>query len=101
MEGDEVWVATTWKAHGYDTDVQGVYDSREAAFEGLKAEPGMTVYADPDGCLKGRPRDENQFGARWARAEPAIVRGRARPAPEGTLTAVSPASSPASPTPEP
>ena len=52
----EVWVAETWGAHGYGHDVLGLYDSREAAFEGLKAVPDMTVYVDERGHLAGRPQ---------------------------------------------
>ena len=77
MEGDEVWVAQAWNAHGYNCRVQGVYDSREAAFEGLKSEPGVTVYVAPeDGLVHGRPRDEDKFGAVWALARPMRVKGR-------------------------
>ena len=43
---DEVWVAMTWKAHGDEEYVHGVFGSREAAFESLKALPNMTVYVD-------------------------------------------------------
>ena len=99
MEGDKVWVAQTWKAHGYAPEIQGLYDSREAALKGLKAEPNLTVYVGPDGCLQGRPRAEGKWDARWARAYPMIVRGRVKPAPEDRQTAGPPASSPASPTP--
>jgi len=77
MEGDEVWVAQAWQAHGYGCRVQGVYVSREAAFEGLKAEPGITVYVAEDDLVHGRPRNADRHGAEWALARPARVRGRA------------------------
>ncbi len=77
MEGDEVWVAQAWNAHGYGCRVQGVYDSREAAFEGLKSEPGITVWVAPeDGLVHGRPRDEGKLGALGALARPMTVKGR-------------------------
>jgi hypothetical protein len=81
VEGDEVWVAETWQAYGYGHEVQGVYGSREAAFEGLKGEPDMTVYADGI-LLRARPRHEDASGARWGVARCMTVRGRAaaRPA---------------------
>jgi hypothetical protein len=70
------------RAHGYDHDVQGLYDSREAAFEGLKAVPGMTVYAGEDGLLHGRPRHDDGHLARWGVARPMKVRGLAAPSPQ-------------------
>lgn len=76
MEGDAVWVAETWKAHGYDHVVQGVYNSREAAFEGLKSEPNLTVYVGADKCLRAKPRHEDRWDARWGAARPFKVRGR-------------------------
>lgn len=86
---DEVWVALTWKAHGYEEDIHGVFDSREAAFESLKALPNMTVYVDEQGNVAGRPRKEQEPGALlrggpyvpeyWASAAPYKVQGRAAP----------------------
>lgn len=75
-EGDEVWVAETWRAHGYGRGVLGVYSSREAAFEALKAQPGMTAWVDEHGNVHARPRDEDRFGAEWGLASPWRVRGR-------------------------
>lgn len=91
---DEVWVAQTWKAHGDETDVHGVFESREAAFESLKALPNMTVYVDEHGNVAGRPVKQQEPGERrwgrgpyvperWASAEPYKVQGRATPAPSG------------------
>jgi hypothetical protein len=74
--GPLVWVAETWQAHGYGHSVQGVYDSREAAFEGLKDRPNLTVYAGKDGNLHGRPRSEAHPRAEWAWAAPLTVQGR-------------------------
>ena len=37
------------RAHGDEMDVHGVFESREAAFESLKALPNMTVYVDEHG----------------------------------------------------
>ena len=73
----QVWVAETWCAHGEESQVQGVYDSREAARDGLKDEVD-TLYVDDAGLLRGRPRGEPPygFGARWAMAGPMEVRGR-------------------------
>jgi hypothetical protein len=79
-EGREVWVAETWQAHGYGHSVQGVYESREAAFEGLKDRPTMTVYVGKDQNLHGRPRSEAHPRAEWAIATPLKVQGR-RPVP--------------------
>ena len=59
---DEVWVALTWKAHGYEEDIHGVFDSREAAFESLKALPNMAVYVDEHGSVAGRPAKEAKPG---------------------------------------
>lgn len=80
MEGEEVWVAETWGAHGEGHRVQGVYDSREAAWEGLKGKVD-TLYADGDGFLRGRPRcEEWWYGHRvWAQARPVKVQGRKVP----------------------
>jgi len=87
---DEVWVALTWSAHGEGTAVQGVYESREAAFECLKGEPNMTVYVGEDGFVHGRPKVERlvrewpRWGwgvkwvpEKWAVATPEKVRRRA------------------------
>jgi hypothetical protein len=82
MNGEEVWVAMTWEAHGEGMGVQGIYSSREAAWEGLKGEVD-TLYVDGDGFVRGKPRDESgsrgYFDRRWASAEPVKVRGRAEP----------------------
>jgi hypothetical protein len=93
----EIWVAETWKAHGYDRTVYGLYDSREGAFEALKALPNMTVWVDRHhGKLHGRPRkvrqrlavpsagtwDRHPLPERWAIAQPMEVQSRA-PAPPG------------------
>lgn len=75
MVGDEVWVVTIRKAHGEDNDVAAVCDSREAAFDVLKAE-GMTVYVDKHGQVQGRPRNENAYPAYWGTAVPMKIRGR-------------------------
>ena len=91
---DEVWVALTWKAHGYEEDIHGVFDSREAAFESLKALPNMTVYTDEHGNVAGRPVKQREPGEilrrrspyvpeRWASAEPYTVQGRAGPGAAG------------------
>lgn len=77
MEGGEVWVAETWGAHGYGRAVLGVYSSREAAFEALKAQANMTVWTDEHGNVHGRPRNEDRYGAEWGLASPWRVRGRA------------------------
>jgi RecB family exonuclease len=74
--GAEVWVAQAWQAHGHGCRVQGAYDSREAAFDGLKAEPGMTVYVAGDGLVHGKPRNEDRRGAEWALARPVPVKGK-------------------------
>jgi len=83
---DEVWVATTWSAHGEDSGVHGVFDSREAAFESLKALPNMTAYTDSAGNVRGRPKKERDWSLglrqgwipeKWAIAEPVKVQGRA------------------------
>ena len=85
---DEVWVALTWKAHGYEEDIHGVFDSREAAFESLKALPNMTVYVDEHGHVAGRPAKRQEPGELlrrrgpyvpeyWASAAPYTVQGRA------------------------
>ncbi len=87
MEGEEVWVATTWHAHGEGYTVQGIYSSREAAWDGLKGKV-ETLYCGPDGSLYGKPRDEDsprtlRYWMRrrvWALAEPMTVQGR-KPAP--------------------
>lgn len=76
---DEVWVAETWRAHGDEARVQGVYSSREAAWDGLKGEV-ETLYVGEDGHLHGKPRDDSgsrdYFGRRWACAAPMKVQGR-------------------------
>lgn len=72
----EVWVAETWRAHGYGHGIHGVYESREAAFEALKSEPGMTVWVDERGIVRGRPRDDERFGATWAMAASQKVQAR-------------------------
>jgi hypothetical protein len=82
MDGEEVWVAETWEAHGEGQSVQGVYSSREAAWDGLKDEVD-TLYIGGDGLVRGKPRDEvgdwRDCGRRWASAEPMKVQGRAEP----------------------
>lgn len=90
---DEVWVALTWKAHGYEEDIHGVFDSREAAFESLKALPNMAVYVDEHGNVAGRPRKERDYTRPlrrgpyvpeyWASAAPYKVQGRTAPSPPG------------------
>lgn len=72
----QVWVVETWEAHGYSHYIQGVYESREAAFEGLKDEPNMTVYVDDHGLLQGKPKRERGFGDCWAGGRPHEVKGR-------------------------
>lgn len=82
MDGEEVWVAETWHAHGEGMGVKGIYDSREAAWDGLKGEV-ETLYVDERGHLRGRPRDEEPAWRPgvwrrlvWARAQPMKVQGR-------------------------
>ena len=93
----EVWPVLTWNAHGEGTMLLGVYDSREAAFEALKAEPNMTAYVDAEGALRGRPKHEPSFGellarpyipVKWALGRPFKVQSRAPAAgttPAGTV----------------
>lgn len=87
---NEVWVAETWRLYGEDRCVRGLYDSREAAFEALRALPNMTVYTDGHGQVRGRPRKVHEPGTfvrggvqwvpeEWAIAHPMRVQGRARP----------------------
>lgn len=81
---EQVWVAETWHAHGEEHMIKGIYDSREAAFEGLKSVPDMTIYIAEDGSLIGRPRHEREYLARWGRARLMPVQGR-KQAPEAAL----------------
>ncbi len=92
MEGEEVWVAETWRAHGEGRNVHGIYSSREAAWDGLKGYVD-TLYVGEDGFLHGRPRDEEPRrdwrrwtpSPTWALASPMKVQGRKQaPAPQGT-----------------
>lgn len=84
-------MAETWRHYGEDRYVQGLYDSREAAFEGLKEIPEMTVYVGADGSVIGRPRHPGgpkewkeprgrgwlePDRRTWAIARPMKVRGR-------------------------
>ena len=77
---EQVWVAETWGPHGDESRVEGVYDSREAAQDGLKGEV-ETLYVGDNGDLAGEPRDTKRYGpdARWAAAYPMPVLGRAQP----------------------
>lgn len=86
MEGQEIWIAETWGAHGDGYRVQGIYDSREAAWDGLKGEV-ETLYVDERGHLRGRPRNEEPtwrpgvwFRLKWASAYPMKIQGRKQPA---------------------
>lgn len=72
---DEVWVADIHGGHGENFRVLGVYESREAAWDALSADPRMTVYEDYHGNLRGRPRDTSAIGP-WASARPMPIRGR-------------------------
>ena len=76
---DEVWVIETHRGHGEEARVHGVYDSREAAWDALKELPGLTVYADDDGMLCARPKDESWRNPLrlWAAGSPYRVQGRA------------------------
>ena len=82
---EQVWVAETWQAHGEGKRVVGVYDSREAAWDALRPEV-ETLYVR-NGCLWGRPRDEERRWRPgepwkplvWALAQPMPVLGRAQP----------------------
>lgn len=82
-----VWVALAWDAHGYNTRIHGVYESREAAFDGLRDMPNMTVYVDLAGHVRGRPRrerigidllrrNEGRLPEQWAEARPWTVAER-------------------------
>ena len=78
-------MAETWHAHGEGHMVQGVYDSREAAWDGLKGKT-ETLYVDERGHLRGRPRDEEPtwrpgqwIRLTWAQARPVKVQGRMQP----------------------
>ena len=76
MDGEEVWVAETWEAHGECVGVHGIYSSREAAWDGLKGHVD-TLYVGDDGELHGKPRDDGPlWGRRWASAHPMKVQGR-------------------------
>jgi hypothetical protein len=60
----------------------GVYGSREAAFEAIKAEPNMTAYVDDKEHVRGRPVKEREplrgpwFPTRWAHGWPEQVKSR-------------------------
>lgn len=82
-------------AHGEDTAIEGVYDSREAAFEGLKEQPNMTVWVSEDGSVRGRPKRERRPGkfwtapwmpVRWAVGRPMPVRRHFPPRPVPSFT---------------
>lgn len=60
--GIEVWPVLTWKAHGEEGGLLGVYATREAAFRAVKAEPNMTAYVDDRGDVRGRPVKERTGG---------------------------------------
>jgi hypothetical protein len=78
----EVWVVTTHSGWGEDSDVLGVFDSREAAWDGLKAElpPGHKIWVNQDGMLQAKPRDESATpGGTYAFGEPYEVRSRSTP----------------------
>ena len=82
MEGEEVWVAETWGAHGYGMGVHGIYSSREAAWDGLKGYVD-TLYIGEDGYVHGKPRHEEfdmersrrGYSRQWAIAQPMKVEG--------------------------
>jgi hypothetical protein len=83
---ETVWPVLIWNAHGEGTMLLGVYDSREAAFEAVKAEPNMTAWVDGKGELHGRPRVEPKWlglrrvprvPERWAHGHPVPVQSRA------------------------
>lgn len=84
MEGEEVWVAHGHCGWGEEARVVGLYDSREAAFEGLKKRPNMTVYVDDQGRVQGRPKKQDglYFERMWATAWPMTVQGRQAPDPQ-------------------
>lgn len=83
---EQVWVAEMWEAHGEGSHVQGIYDSREAAWDGLKGAV-ETLYVDDKGLLRGKPRDEERSGfvrgqwfrRVWAMAAPMPIQGRRQP----------------------
>ena len=82
-----IWVALIHSGYGEDTMIQGAYESREAAFEGLRDMPNMTVWVDLAGHVRGRPRRERtgidllrrwpNLPEKWAEARPWTVQGRA------------------------
>lgn len=55
-----VWVVETHSGHGEDADVLGVYRSREAAWDAIKALPDVTAYMDGNGNVRGRPKNEGR-----------------------------------------
>lgn len=76
----DVWVAETWSAHGYNHAIQGVYESREAAFDGLKSEPNMTVWVE-NGIVRAKPKAEgnlwhHQDREKWGMANPFSIKGK-------------------------
>src|SRR6185312_4356782 len=82
---DEVWVTLIGDAHGENTVIEGVYEDREAAFEGLKKQRNMTVWVGDDGFVHGRPKRESRpalrlgepwFPVRWAVGRPLAVQRR-------------------------
>ena len=81
-------MALAWGAHGCGSRICGVYESREAAFEGIKDMPNMTVYVDRAGIVRGHPRKERtgldllrrdavRLPEQWAEARPWTVMERA------------------------
>ncbi len=72
---NEVWVADIHSGHGENFRVLGVYESREAAWDALRADGRMTVCADGAGHLRGQPRDESAIGP-YASAYPMPVTKR-------------------------
>jgi len=58
--GSEVWPVLIWNAHGEETDLLGVYATREDAFRAIKAQLNMTAYVDDMGYVRGRPKRERR-----------------------------------------
>jgi hypothetical protein len=89
----QVWLVTTHSGHGEDSDVLGVFESREAAWDGLKGAlpPDHKMWVGDDGNLRSKPENEKvslsmrkPYRQRmYALGEPYEVEGRKVPEPTG------------------